>query len=1004
VIEFRVLGSVEAVDHDGPCSLGAPRQKALLAALIVHRGQPVSTDRLIDALWGERPPATAVKIVQGYVSNLRKALGDGLLVTRGRGYELDSACYRLDVERFESLVEEGRRALGDGHARVAATRLREALGVWRGPPLADFAYEPFAQGEIARLDEARLGALEDRIDADLLLGDHLAVVGELEALTIEEPTRERFARQLMLALYRSERQADALDVYRRTRARLGEALGLEPGPELRALQSEILAQAPSLAGSAAASAPPSGGAQPSPARVWLQPGGAGLPALVTVTISRRHEIDEVTELLQRPAVRLVTLTGPGGVGKTRLALELAHALRPRYADGVCWVELAAVARSDDVGSSVARALALTPLPGETVDAALERHLAGRRLLLIMDNFEHLLKAAGWLARLLAESDRLTVLATSRERLSLAAEHQIVVRPLMVPARPDATTVDELESTAATALFLAAARRHDSRFTVSATDASVIAGVCSHLDGLPLAVELAAGATQMLTVNELASRLDEALTELVHGPRDAPARHQTLAATIQWSHDLLDAPQRAAFARFAVFAGGATLPAAQAITGATLTSLQALLAKSLLDRLHPTGDSARLVMLDTIRQYAGARLTADPEHQAIRRRHCAYYLDLVEENIPRLFTHREARALAVLDAEIHNLRSALQWALDAAPHTALRLAGQLGRYWRARFDREGLQWVDVALLAAGEHAPTVDRARARLHHAGQLSWRGQGQAAINGLTAALALFTEAGDHAGLSETLSSLALAVGVFGDDLEGERRYAQEACEHARIAGDDGLLGVALGRLAAPSSDERGALLEQAARLLAPLGNHGDIASVYAGAAYVAMSEDRLAEAARLLEIGLQAAERSNNPFETMVTHGNIGLVHLFSRDPERAHDAFTHQLRLCGQHSFRHEACEALAGLAAVAAAHGRDKLAAQLTSAAHSLGYATARFDKRIDERLDREYLAAARARYGDPEWRRAEQAGAALSLEQAIALALEQPCEPSTPPADTARHAR
>jgi predicted ATPase/DNA-binding SARP family transcriptional activator len=647
VIEFRVLGSLEAVDHDGPCSLGAPRQKALVAALIVYRGQPVSSDRLIDALWGERPPASAVKIIQGYVSNLRKALGDGVVVTHGRGYALDTRC-RFDVERFESLVEEGRRALADGDARTAAMRLREALGVWRGPALADFVYERFAQGEITRLDEVRLGALEDRIDADLLLGDHLAVVGELEALTIGQPTRERFAGQLMLALYRSGRQADALEVYRRTRTRLHEALGLEPGPELRALQSEILAQAPSLARSAptgpgSAAAPSSGGAEPGTRRVSSQPHGAGLPALATATIARRREIEAVAGLLGRPDVRLITLTGPGGVGKTRLALELAHALRPTYADGVCWVELAAVARSEDVASTVARALALTPLPGETVDAALARHLAGRRLLLIMDNFEHLLQAAGWLARQLAQSDRLTVLVTSREGLSLAAEHQIVVRPLMAPARPDATTVDELESTAATALFLAAARRHDSRFTVSATDTPAIAAVCSHLDGLPLALELAAGATQILTVDELVSRLDETLTELVRGPRDAPARQQTLTATIQWSYDLLDAPHRAAFTRFAVFAGGATLPAAQAITGASLTSLRALLAKSLLDRLHPTGQSTRLVMLDTIRHYAGGRLIADPEHEAVRSRHCAYYLDLVEENITRLSTHRGAGA-------------------------------------------------------------------------------------------------------------------------------------------------------------------------------------------------------------------------------------------------------------------------------------------------------------------------------------------------------------------------
>jgi predicted ATPase len=726
----------------------------------------------------------------------------------------------------------------------------------------------------------------------------------------------------------------------------------------------------------------------------------GLPALATATIARREEIDEIGGLLQRPTVRLVTLTGPGGVGKTRLALELAHTLGPRYADGVCWVELAAVARADDVGATVARALALTPLPGETVDAALERHVAGRQLLLIIDNFEHLLDAAGWLGRLLARSDRLTVLATSREALSLAAEHHILVRPLTVPVL-EATTIDALESTPATALFLAAARRHDSRFTVSAATAPVIASICSDLDGLPLALELAAGATQILTAEELAAGLDRALSDAGHGTRDAPSRQQTLTAAIQWSYDLLDAAHRTAFTRFAVFAGGATLPAAQAIIGATVATLKGLVVKSLLDRVHPAVGSTRLVMLDTIRQYAGARLIDDPDHDAVRRRHCAHYLELVEKNVPHLSTDRETHALATLDPEIHNLRSALQWALGAAPQTALRLAGQLGPYWRVRVHADARHWLDAALQAAGEHAPTADRGRARLHLARLLSWPDPnlGRATIDGLHAAHALFTLAGDHAGISETLSELAFAHGVFDDDLEGERRYAEQACEHARIAADDALLGVALGRLAAPSTDDRCALLEHAARLLTPLGNHRALASLHSAAGYVAMSENRLAEALTLLETGLQAAERSNDPYETMIAHGNIGLATFFSHDLEGAHDEFAHQLRLCGQHRFHHEASEGLAGLAAIAAAQGDDEVAARLRGAARAFGYAVARFDKRIDDRLERESLATARVRYGDTRWRRAEQAGVALSLEQAIALALKPPRDRSTPPTDT-----
>jgi YVTN family beta-propeller protein len=245
-MEFRVLGSLEVVDHDGPVALGAPKQRALLAVLLLRRGEPVSSDRLIDEIWGEQPPASANKIVQGYVSNLRKVLGDGRLVTQGRGYLLRIEPGQTDVDRFEALAARGRRALEDGDALTAAAVLREALGVWRGPALSDFAYEPFAQPETARLEESRLVVLEDRIDADLASGEHARLVGELEALVREHPLRERLVAQLMLALYQSGRQADALGTFREAKARLVDELGLDPGPELQELERAILVQDPAL--------------------------------------------------------------------------------------------------------------------------------------------------------------------------------------------------------------------------------------------------------------------------------------------------------------------------------------------------------------------------------------------------------------------------------------------------------------------------------------------------------------------------------------------------------------------------------------------------------------------------------------------------------------------------------------------------------------------------------------------------------------------------------------
>ena len=972
--DFLILGPLEVLEGDRRVDLGAPMQRALLAVLLLHRGEVVSTDRLIDELWGDHAPRSAVKIVHGYVSHLRRALGDGLLVTRGRGYTLDVERERFDVERFEHWAAEGRGALERGDPVRAAELLRGALGLWRGPPLADFAYEAFAQPESARLEEERLTVMEDRIDADLAAGG-TSVVAELEALVREQPLRERLYGQLMLALYRDGRQADALEVYQRARAALTERLGLEPGPALRGIQALILEQAASLGARPAISSD----AMPR-SRI------TGLPQPATRTIGREREIAAGSRLLRSPDARLVTLTGAGGVGKTRLALAVARTIESRFSDGACWVELAGVARAEDIGSTVVRALAINPLQGESAGDSVRRYLAGRELLLVIDNFEHVLDGAVLVSELLVRCPRLKVLVTSREALDLSAEHRVEVPPLPVPARPENATVSEVESTHATALFVAAAQRRDSSFAVTAASAPVIARICASLDGLPLALELAAARVGLWSLEELADGIDRALDSVGTGPRDAPARHHTLRATIEWSYRLLDREQQQAFTRSAVFAGGASIDAARAVTRATAETLEALTAKSMLVSRHQPNRAARVVMLETIRYYGLQQLEQDGEHEAICRRHFEHYLDLVSHTVPGLHTENRRDSLAALDRELDNIRAALRWALGAAPLDALRLAGQLGEYWTARENFDQVRWLRAALKAAGQDAPPQDRARALLHQSRMFRLDDESGTFVEAAEAALALYTEAQDHAGIADTLCSLASLTGVFEGDLDGELRCYEEAYRHARISGDERLIGKALARVAVGREDPA-SVLKQAARILARTGSFQEIAISYAAAAWFALNEDRVAEAVEFLGPALAAARKTTSPWTLAAIWGGIGMARLFSGQLAQAREAFEEQLRLCERHALRDVTGEGLAGLGAIAARKGRYEAAARLRGASRSAGYPI-KSDEWLDDRLERDYFAPTRAKSRLPAWSRAESEGQAMSEDQAIAYAISR----------------
>jgi predicted ATPase/DNA-binding SARP family transcriptional activator len=647
VLEFRVLGPLQVAKEGRLLPLGGLKQRGLLALLLLNRNRVVPRDRLVDVLWGESPPASAANAVQIYVSKLRRLLGDdetveaGAIVTEPPGYRLRVLPGELDADRFERLIAEGREALGAGKAEQAEKRLAHALTLWHGPPLADFAAEPFAQAEIGRLEQLRLRALEERIEAQLSLGRHAEVSAELPTLIDQHPLEERLRAQLMVALYRSGRQADALAAYRDFRRLLADELGLDPSPDLREIERRILRQDSALVAPAAphrkAELPPAASADFAPPVAAKQ---TNLPVPPTPLIGREQELQAAGQLLS--AHRLITLTGPGGSGKTRLALQLAADAVEDFPDGVVWVSLQALRDPELVLPTIARAMGT----GET----LIEDGSERRLLLVLDNFEQLLASASKVGILLAQHPRLKLLVTSREPLHLGAEYEFPVAPLR-----------ERE---AVALFIERASAAQPDFS----DDGPVMEICRRLDCLPLALELAAARVKVLSAAELLKRLDRRLPILTGGSRDAPERQRTLRATIAWSYELLAPNEQRAFARLAVFAGGCTLEAAEEACQAGLDTVAALIDKNLLRR---EGD--RYFMLETIGEYALERLEESGELEELKQRHADYYLEQARSVELLIRSPQAAGAIDRLEPEHDNLRAALGWLSGRTSEQPLRLA-------------------------------------------------------------------------------------------------------------------------------------------------------------------------------------------------------------------------------------------------------------------------------------------------------------------------------------------
>jgi predicted ATPase/DNA-binding SARP family transcriptional activator len=770
-MQFRLLGPIQVLGDGAPLSIGAPKQRALLACLLLRRGRFASREELIEALWGERLPQSAVGSLHVYVHGLRRVLGADRIESRGTAYSVRLEAGELDLERFEELIEYAQRSLPEGEAVRAASALEEALGLWEGPALGDLPAEMLAT-ERGHLEELRLAALDLLVEAELALGQHERVIARLATLIAEHPYRERLREHQILALYRAGRQKESLEAYRQAREVLVEELGIEPGPRLRALENAILRQEPSLTPVASETD-------------TERPPAVALPAPPTRLIGRRRELAEIETLFLKDGARLVTLTGPGGTGKTRLALAVAERLAGQLPGGGRFLDLSAVADPALLLPMIGAELGVPA--GQSLVAAIAEQLRPRRFLLVLDNLERLLAEATALSDLLSAAPRLLILVTSRAPLHLRAEHEYPVPPLAPPATE--ARFDAIAANEAVELLTERARAVNRSCTLTEASAPAFAHICRRLDGLPLALELAASRMRSRSPEAVAAGLDRALELLVEGPRDLPSRQRTLRATLEWSYEQLSDAERRLFGQLAAFAGSFHADDVVSVCGVDARAQFAQLVEvNLVRQLEP----GCFTMLQTIREYASEWLMRSGEADAIRARHCQHFLELAERAHEAILAGEDAvLAFEALEQTHDNLREALAWAADAGQvEDQVRLACALRQFWIVRGHlAEGRTFFDRA-VAATEGMDRRIRAQALMHGGPFLYRQGELEQARAWWEEALTLLTEEGDAAGAARCAGELGAVAFSEGDLARSAELYARSAEGFAAL-GDRMRLGI---------------------------------------------------------------------------------------------------------------------------------------------------------------------------------------------------------------------
>jgi predicted ATPase/DNA-binding SARP family transcriptional activator len=857
-LEIRLLGPFEVFAGGSPANVSGSKRQGLLALLALRRGRVVAVDSLIDALWGDDLPAAPRNAVQHHVARLRAALGAETIVASPDGYALADAA--VDALRFEELLAEARSALRAGDAGAAAESVATAMELWRGPPLHGLTDTAWFSAEARRLDSLRVDALEEQFEAALALGDHREIVAALRAALDENPFRERLWGQLMLALYRSGRQPDALDAFHEARRVLAEELALEPGPDLRRLQEAILAHDPAIAPVAVA-----------PRR------RGNLPAPPTSFVGRDEEVADILALLREH--RLVTLTGPPGVGKSRLAIEAARAFEPEA--GAWRVDLARASGPDDVARLVAAAVdarGADPLP-----RAVARLRDGDALLLLDACEPVLFETARIAATLLAECPDVRVLATSREILHVPGEVRFAVEPLAL-----APTDGDVAS-AAVQLFVQRARAARPRFELTPEAAETAAEICRLVDGLPLAIELAAARTNVLGLAELLLVVERRLQLLGEGA-GADAGRAALGSLVEWSYDLLHEDEKSLLHKVALHRGGASLPslvalaASRGLDEATVTYLLGVLVdKSILSVSFPA-EGARYDVLDTVRDYALQRLAEVGRLDAARRAYAEYFATVADTARDGLRGRDWRRCLDRLELEHDNLWAALGHACELHDSgIAARLASLSWYFTLAERVTEGRRFVDQALAEASDAIPFDRR--------------------LDALAGLCFLATEDLDLDAAVE-IGERAFAVAAAGTD-EPEVGFAQAT--------------LALAVAHAGDLERGAALADQARATLSGSGAHWASAVASLLRAHIAAAVGHTATVAAMAAEAHRHAEAIEFDVFRMPAMLLDAWVAERRGDGDAAAEAYNGALELAGAGGFADHVAFALSGLAACALARG-------------------------------------------------------------------------------------